>query len=237
MSALASEINSLPLYALVLALECVEEDYGRMLQMGLASSQAQHKPACSLAVYRKYLGSEQKIYVLAPLQPTPETQQGSGLPKQSLGLEVLETLMDGLKTSESFIATYIPELSNPPTGNQLEPSPYAQLISATIKPNLAESQTKVAREAAKKIVAAHQQNTKGRRFITYHSYNTADDVFHIIVPLNSLVELDDPVDNRELAQEMYGADEAARLLEAINQVVVESASCVAEYHPVISAIL
>jgi hypothetical protein len=167
----------------------------------------------------------------------PETEEGSDFTTQVHARETLETITEGLKASESFIATYIPELSNPPAENQTGPSPYVRLISATIKPDLTADYTKTARDAAQKIVAAHQQNIKGQHFVTYHSYGGSDDIFHIAVPFTSLDELDERVSNQELLQEVYGEDEAARLLEAVNQAVVKSASRVAEHHPFIGAIL
>lgn len=199
-----------------------------------ASSHARNSLGHGFAAYTEYGSSEQKIYVLIPLQSPHETDERSSLVKDSRAQEALQTLGAGLKNSEGFIATYIPELSNPATEPQTEPAPYVHLISAMIKPELDEDLKRMAREAGEKIVAAHRRNAKGRRFITYHSYSGPDDVFHIAVPFTRFGELDDWVGNRELAQEEYGADEAAKLLDAVNQVIANSASRVAVHHPFIA---
>jgi hypothetical protein len=78
-------------------------------------------------------------------------------------------------------------------------------------------------------VAAHRQHPKGRRFVTYHSYSGAEDVFYVAVPLDGFDEPDDWLDQSALLREVYGAEEAAKLLEVINQVIVGRAIRVGKY--------
>ena len=208
-----------------------------MVEIGqrLTASHGRNSTGRGFAAYTEYGSSEQKIYVLIPLQSPPETGERSSLVIDSRAQEeALQTLGAGLKNSEGFIATYIPELSNPFAEPQLKAAPYVHLISAMIKPEAGEDLKRMAREAGKKIVAAHRRNAKGRRFVTYHSYSGPDDVFHVAVPFTSFGELDGWVGNRELAQEEYGADEAATLLDAVSQVIANSASRVAVHHPFIA---
>lgn len=197
----------------------------------LNASHARNLPGHGFAAYTEHGGSEQKIYVLVPLQSPGGTDERSDLLTDRQAQEALQTLGAGLKNSEGFIASYLPELSNPASEHQAEPSPYVHLTSFMIKTGLDEDATRAAREAVVKIVAAHRQNAKGRHFVTYHSYSGPDDVYHVAVPFASFDELDDRVGNLELAQEVYGEDEAAKLLLAINQVIAGSTSRVARYHP------
>jgi hypothetical protein len=207
-----------------------------MVEIGrrLTASRARNPAGRGLAAYTEYGGPGQKIYVLIPLQSPHETGEGSGLVIDGWAEEALQTLGAGLKNGEGFIATYVPELSNPPAEPQTEAAPYVHLTSATIKPESGEELKRMAREAGEKIVAAHRRNAKGQRFVTYHSYSGPDDVFHVAVPFDSFGELDGWVGNRELAREEYGADEAAKLLDAVSRVIADSASRVAVRHPFIA---
>ncbi|HEX7175426.1 MAG TPA: hypothetical protein VF240_09220 [Pyrinomonadaceae bacterium] len=234
----APEINSLPPFALVLSLEYRPEDAGQVLQLGqqLAASHAEHPRGYRFAAYTEDAGPVQKIHVLAPLQSPHETEERRNVLADTQAQEALANLYEHLKNSESFIATYIPELSNPFTGGQSGPVPYVYLISAMIKPGLTEEARASAREAGRKIVAAHQQSVKGRNFVTYHSYSGTDDVFHVAVLFAGLGELDEWVENHELLREAYGAEEAARLLDAVGRVSVKYVGRVAKYHPFISNI-
>jgi hypothetical protein len=235
----ASEINSLPPYALVLSLEYRPEDAERVLQISqhLAASHAQHPDGYRFAAYTEDGGPVQKIHVLAPLQSPHETaERRNVLADDGRAQEALADLYAHLKNSESFIATYIPKLSNPFNGRRSGPVPYVYLISTMIKPGLTEEARASAAEAGRKIVAAHRQSEKGRNFVTYHSYSGTDDVFHVAVPFVNRGELDEGVENHELLREAYGAEEAARLLDAVGRVSVKIVSRVAKYHSFISNI-
>jgi hypothetical protein len=231
-----SESNDLPPYALVLSLEYQPEDAGRVRRVGreLAAARAGRPPGYRFAAYTESVGSKQKIHVLAPLQSPQQTEEGNDFLAGSLVQETLDALSENLKGNESFIATYAPDLSNPADEHEAGPFPYVYLISAVMKPGLADEIKSRAREAGRKIVAAHRQHARGRNFITYHSYDGPDDVFYVAVPFNRFSELDGWIDNQELLQEVYGEAEAAGLLSGIGQVTAKSASRIAKYHPFLS---
>lgn len=236
MSLPVSEINNLPPYALVLSLEYQPEDAGRVRRVGreLAASRAGAQPGYRFAAYTETVGAKQKIHVLAPLHSPHQSADANDFLAGSRVQETLDALAENLQSNESFIATYVPELSNPFDGHEAGPFPYVYLLSAVMKPGLADEMKSEALEAGRKIVAAHRQHTRGRNFITYHSYDGPDDVFYVAAPFNRFSELDEWIDNQELLQEVYGEAEAAGLLSGIGRVTAKSASRIAKYHPFLS---
>lgn len=225
-------IGSPPAYAFVLRLEYRPEDDGRAASWAqrLATLETRYLRGRSFVAYTEHTGPEENIYVLSPLQSPPTTEKRDEVLTDTRSPETFQTLHASPSNSRSFIATFIPELSHPPSRKQPEPAPYVYLISATLKAGVTEEDKSAAREAGRKIVAAHRQHPRGRRFVTYHSYSGAEDVFYVVVPLDKLDEMDNRLDPRTLPREAYGADEAAKLLETINQVIVGHASHVGEYH-------
>lgn len=225
--------DSPPSYVLVLSLEYrpAEAVGAASWEQRLAAFESQHLGGRRFAAYTEHTGAQEKIYVLAPLQSPATTHENrSEAATDARTRETFAALNESVKSSVGFVTTFIPELSNASGIGHDEPSAYVFLISARMKGGVGEEIKSLAREAGLKIVAAHRQHAQGRHFVTYHSYSEADDVFHVAVPLDRFDELDDWIGYGTLLREVYGVDEAARLLEVINQVIASSASRVGKRH-------
>lgn len=226
-------MSGLPSYALVLSLEFGVDGDGPapMLEQRLAALEAEQLRGHSFLAYTDLSGSEQTVYVLAPLESPAETGQGRGRSPYSPMGPTLQTSVESLKHARGFIAAHIPELSSAAPGRRLETALYVRLISAVMKPGLAEEARAAAWEAGRKIAAAHRQSAEGRSFVAYRSYSGVEEMVHVAVALDTVDGLDEWTANRKLLQEVYGADEAASLMEAVAQAVARSTSSVVKRHP------
>lgn len=229
----ASGISDLPSLALVLSLEYEAEGDGRAvpLEEHLAALQAGQLRGHSFVAYTDCEGSGRTTYVIAPLQSAEWPAQGDQFPSDDRTRETLQTSGAGLKKGGGFIAAYMPELSNPPGGGRLEPAPYVYLLAVVLKPGLAEDVRSSTWEAGRRSAAAHRQSGRGEHFAVYHSYRGRDEVVYVVVPLDRPEGVEARLNHRGLLQEVYGADEAARLTHVISQAITGSVSSIGKLHP------